>query len=98
MTRPQNLPPEVNPHRATPSVPNPPRFRALALFGRRLPERVVGIVVPASENLRTNGLMHCSKQPQRQSCSRFPYILGRDRLLTKRLEDVRCGGGNSLRG
>src|ERR1700686_677685 len=26
------------------SVPYPPRFRALALFGRRPPERVVGIV------------------------------------------------------
>jgi hypothetical protein len=29
---------------AAPSVPYPPRFRALALFGRRPPERVVGIV------------------------------------------------------
>jgi hypothetical protein len=33
---------------------SPPRFRALALFGRRPPERVVGIVVPASENLHKN--------------------------------------------
>src|SRR5271154_3343968 len=29
---------------AAPSVPYPPRFPALALFGRRPPERVVGIV------------------------------------------------------
>src|SRR5271170_2155475 len=29
---------------AAPSVPYPPQFRALALFGRRPPERVVGIV------------------------------------------------------
>src|SRR5271155_1683139 len=29
---------------AAPSVPCPPQFRALALFGRRPPERVVGIV------------------------------------------------------
>src|SRR5277367_969530 len=29
---------------AAPSVPYPPRFRALALFRRRPPERVVGIV------------------------------------------------------
>src|SRR5271156_4357531 len=28
---------------AAPSVPYPPQFRALALFGRRPPERVVGI-------------------------------------------------------
>ena len=36
-------------------MPHPPRFRALALFGRRPPKRVVGIVVPASEviNLKT---------------------------------------------
>jgi len=29
--------------------------RALALFGRRLPERVVRSVLPASENLHTSG-------------------------------------------
>ena len=39
-----------------------PRFRALALFGRRPPERVVRSSLPASENLHNSGLMQCSKQ------------------------------------
>src|SRR5947208_7185259 len=38
------------------------RFRALALFGRRSPERVVRSSLPASENLHKTGLMHRSKQ------------------------------------
>jgi hypothetical protein len=32
-------------------VPHTPRFRALALFGRRLSERGDGFATPASENL-----------------------------------------------
>ena len=32
-----------------------PRFRALALFGRRPPQRVDGLVMPASENLHISG-------------------------------------------
>jgi hypothetical protein len=40
------------------SVPNTPRFRALALFGRRLSERGESLVMPASENLHTSGLLH----------------------------------------
>ena len=36
------------------------RFRALALFGRRPPERVDS-TLPASENLHSSGLMQCSK-------------------------------------
>jgi hypothetical protein len=40
------------------SVPNTPRFRALALFGRRLPERGDGFATPAAENLHNKGLMH----------------------------------------
>jgi hypothetical protein len=36
---------------AAPSVPNTPRFPALALFGRRPPERVDDLCIPASENL-----------------------------------------------
>jgi hypothetical protein len=31
-------------------VPNFPRLRALALFGRRPPQRVEGFVMPASKN------------------------------------------------
>jgi hypothetical protein len=36
-------------------VPNFPRLRALALFGRRLPRRVEPPVIPASENQHTSG-------------------------------------------
>src|SRR5258708_10030890 len=36
---------------AAPPVPNLPRLRALALFGRRPPQRVEGVVMPASKNL-----------------------------------------------
>jgi hypothetical protein len=36
-------------------VPHPPRFRALALFGRRPPERVDRLGIPASENLHKTG-------------------------------------------
>ena len=38
---------------AAPPVPHFPRFRALALFGRRPPQRVDSLVMPASENLHT---------------------------------------------
>jgi hypothetical protein len=38
----------------------PTRFRALALFGRRLPERVVRSSLPASENLHNCRLTHCN--------------------------------------
>src|SRR4029077_19687089 len=38
------------------------RFRALALFGRRPPERGVRSSFPASENLHKTGLMHCIKK------------------------------------
>jgi hypothetical protein len=37
-----------------PPVPHFPRLRALALFGRRPPQRVVSLVMPASENLHTS--------------------------------------------
>jgi hypothetical protein len=39
-----------------PPVPHTPRFRALALFGRRPPQRVDRIGIPASENLHKTGL------------------------------------------
>jgi hypothetical protein len=41
-------------------VPHIPRFRALALFGRRLSEREDGLGMPASENLHISGLMQRS--------------------------------------
>jgi hypothetical protein len=37
------------------SVPHTPRFRALALFGRRLSQRGDGLGMPASENLHIRG-------------------------------------------
>jgi hypothetical protein len=40
---------------APPSLYLPTRFRALALFGRRPPERMVRSSLPAAENLRTSG-------------------------------------------
>ena len=48
-----------------------PRLRALALFGRRSPQRVDSLVMPASENLHNSGLMRrtkrwSSRSPRRQ--------------------------------
>src|SRR6266849_9129056 len=49
--------PRLNLHsaRAAPPVPHFPRFRALALFGRRSPQCVDSLVMPASENLHRTG-------------------------------------------
>ncbi len=45
-----------NPHSACcQPVPNRPRLRALALFGRRPLQRVVSLVIPATKNLHTTG-------------------------------------------
>src|SRR6267143_4620513 len=55
ITRHSNHVPRLNLHSpaATP-VPHFPRFRALALFGRRPPHRVDSLVMPASENLHNS--------------------------------------------
>jgi hypothetical protein len=42
-------------------VPHFPRFRALALFGRRPQERVDSVVIPASKNLHNSGIPAWSK-------------------------------------
>ena len=48
----------LNPHSGPPGrVPNLPRLRALALFGRRPPECDAPLVMPASKNQHTSG--HC---------------------------------------
>src|SRR6202043_2358692 len=47
---------------AAPPVPHFPRLRALALFGRRPPQRVDSLVMPASENLHGRRLSRCSKR------------------------------------
>src|SRR5882757_1242407 len=52
ITRHSNQVPRLNLHSpAIPPVPHLPRFRALALFGRRPQERVDSVVIPASKNL-----------------------------------------------
>ncbi len=43
-------------------VPNFPRLRALALFGRRPHQRVVSLAIPATKNLHRTRLMQCSNQ------------------------------------
>jgi len=77
--------------RAAPPNPYPsPRFRALALFGRRSSRRVDKPVMPASENLHNNGLRctsaapaarrrgaHSSGKPDLQECaSRASQVCG----------------------
>src|SRR6266581_2498148 len=52
ITRHSDHVPRLNLHSpAAPPIPHFPRFRALALFGRRPPQRVDSLVMPASENL-----------------------------------------------
>src|SRR6266487_895212 len=59
ITRHSNHVPRLNLHSpAAPPVPHFPRFRALALFGRRPPHRVDSLVMPASENLHNFCLPH----------------------------------------
>ena len=62
------------PHRP-PAAPQahylPTRFRALALFGRRLPERVVSSSLPASENLHITG-----REQMQQTAHSFDLLVG----------------------
>ncbi len=52
-------PPRPNPHSARgTAAAHLPRFRAFALFERRPPERVEGVVIPASENLHIRRIRH----------------------------------------
>jgi hypothetical protein len=58
----------------------PTRFRALALFDRRSPERVVRSSLPAVENLHNTGLMHRNKPGAwLQEFTRSPRQRGRAR-------------------
>src|SRR5438552_14580431 len=55
---PSRAAPTCNPHSACcQPLPNCPRLRALALFGRRSLQRVVSLVIPATKNLHRTG--HC---------------------------------------
>jgi len=85
------------------SVPCLPRLRALALFGRRPSERGDSLGMPASENLHTNGLMHCNRQNYSITSSAMassegaigrPSALAVLRLMT-RSNFVDCSTGRS---
>jgi hypothetical protein len=101
----RGLSPRRNPHsRGTAYVP-PPRFRALALFGRRPPERVAGIVGPGVRkpaHERTNAPQQAaplfdhrtSGKPRR---SPFQWCLGRDRLPMSGWRHDPCEGVSSSR-
>ena len=78
---------------AAQSVPNTPRFRALALFGRRLSERGEGLGIPASENLHMCGRLRVGKS--------FLHVwrLGRSSHVFGLLSAVHVSAGhNALRG
>ena len=83
ITRHSNHVPRLNLHSpAAPPVPHFPQFRALALFGRRPPQRVDSLVMPASENLHNNGSgisTRCSdlRPSWCTSSSRIPSSRGR---------------------
>src|SRR5882724_11693227 len=63
ITRHSDHVPRLNLHSpAAPPVPHFPRFRALALFGRRPPQRVDSLVMPASENLHNKRLVRAAKR------------------------------------
>jgi hypothetical protein len=67
-------------------VPNFPRLRALALFGRRLPRRVEAPVIPASENQHTSRHMHRSK------FASFDHIVGAPEVGEREADTERLGG------
>ena len=58
-----------------PPVPNFPRLRALALFGRRPPQRVEGFLIPASKNLHINGNASFRGTPRRDCERSVPPLL-----------------------
>ena len=71
---------------------HPPRFRALALFGRRPHQRVDSSIIPATENLHTSRLMQSqqiqslysitsSARPDRGSGIVMPSVLAVLRLM-----------------
>src|SRR5713226_8884671 len=74
ITRHSNHVPRLNLHSpAAPPVPHFPRFRALALFGRRPPQRVDSLVMPASENLHNNGSRQPCLMTSSASCRRATF-------------------------
>src|SRR6266436_5339422 len=78
ITRHSDHVPRLNLHSpAAPPVPHFPRFRALALFGRRPPQRVDSLVMPASENLHRLG----SQVERRAKSGQAPIRTDRHRKL-----------------
>ena len=65
----------------------PPRFRALALFGRRPAERVHGPVMPASENLHKSGC-----EQSQQGSSLFDHLVGALLQQPRHVDAQRLGG------
>src|SRR6266849_2997345 len=69
---------------AAPPVPHFPRFRALALFGRRPPQCVDSLVMPASENLHNSGhSITSSARATRAGGTVTPMALAVLRLITR---------------
>ena len=72
-----NSAPPSNPHSARCTTgANFPRLRALALFGRRPPQRVEEFVMPASKNL------HNSRHGQQGCLRRRRFLVGTIKILT----------------
>src|SRR5713101_1268015 len=72
-------------------MPHFPRFRALALFGRRPPQRVDSLVMPASENLHIVGSKYACVQceipadlPFRKTSLRYPILVGLTHKLMRK--------------
>src|ERR1700676_2982982 len=83
-----------------PSVPPLPRFRALALFGRRPPVPGDSFVIPASENLHTSGLMHRSRVPPFDHLVGIGELLGQPRFpkaLNEQLRPCQSAPGDQRR-
>src|SRR5260221_7683776 len=82
--------PRPNPHSCCTSVPHLPRFRALALFGRRPHQCVARPSMTASENLHTSGLMQCSKRDLRVVRLFDNFVGAQDEGY--KFHSVACGG------
>ena len=73
---------------AAPPLPHIPRFRALALFGRRPPERVDRLVIPATENLHTSR----HEQIAANRSTLFDHLVGTEEKHRRHDEAERFGG------
>ena len=92
ITRHSNHVPRLNLHApAAPPVPHLPRFRALALFGRRPPQRVDSIVMPASKNLHNKSARLVGLIASRRSAI-VPLHYGRGALADGLLRSSPPGG------